>query len=297
MNSRSAMIRPTRRQLMMLATGAIALGATNLRDRSLVLAQESSPVPVPKGELLFETTIPAITFPEPAYYAGFFISSEQPETSTTYEMAGNVFQMNYVFAGTLFVEAGGPARIVRNDGTIEEIAGDDSVTLNVGDARVIFDHTRPQVYANTGSEQNRWTYCPIGFASEREIAFTGSRLIDEAIVVISDDEWISAGLGGKSILARLERITIPFGSVYEFSVDTYPVMRFLDSGRVDIVMTRLDGTQGRPMNRGPAALPSLMIPNVASITMTGVTPDQGPAVLYAYSLQPMDDGVATPDAT
>jgi hypothetical protein len=296
MNGFDPEIRTTRRRIMKVAAGGIALGAAGLREWSPILAQEASPVPGAVVDRLFETFFPASTFPEPIYYAGFIISTEEPASSTTYEMPGNVCQVNYVFEGTLTIEAGGAARIVRNDGAIEEIRADDSVTLDVGDTRVIFDHSRPQVYANTGPEPNRWTYCPIGVPSELEIAYTGSRLIDEAIVVLTDDEWMSAGLGGKGILARLERITIPYGGVYEFPVDTHPVMRILDAGRVDIVITRLDGTMGQPINRGPAAMPSLMIPNAASITMTGVTPDQGPTVLYAYSLQPMDDGVATPDA-
>lgn len=296
MNGVDQVIRATRRQMMKLAAGGIALGAAGLGKRSPVLAQEASPVPSAVLDRLFETTFPASMFPAPAFYAGFFLSTQRPATSTTYEMLGNVCQVNYVFEGTLTIEAGGPARIVRNDGAIEQIGADDSVTLDVGDTRVIFDHSRPQVYANTGLEPNLWTYCPIGDASEREIAHTGSSLVDEAFVGITDDEWISAGLSGKSILARLERVTIPYGGVFDFPTDTYPIMRILDAGRVDIVITRLDGTKSQPMNRGPAALPSLMLPNAASITMTGVTPDQGSAVLYAYSLQPMEEGMATPDA-
>lgn len=283
-----------RRDVLAVA-GLSALAATGLSLHRSAFAEDASPAAVEalQRDILFETNLPADTFKEDAYFAGYFISSMQPDSSATWDMKDQIAQTNYVFKGTLTLVKSGPGTILRKDGTIEEYGAEDTIVLNVGDTRVVTDLSRPQVYANTGTEANRWTYCPIGLPTEEEIEFTGEHLRDEWFAVMGDVEWAQAGLSAGDLTIRLEQVTMPVGSTMEIGPGGPPVMRIMDQGRLSREVTRLDGTVSEPFMMNIGVFPNLPGENIDHWTFTNSGDKE--CIIYEYSLIPAT-GSATPEA-
>jgi hypothetical protein len=152
-----------------------------------------------------------------------------------------------VLEGTYTVQVDGPVRIIRADGTTEDLAPGTEVLVGPGEAWIDLDLTAAATFRNAGSTPA--VFVGVGFWAQAGTMNRGTTdppgSVDGMATSLSPDDWAQAG----PLTVTLRRVTLPPGASEPPSAEPLPILRFVEQGQLtrEIVQVGTPSASAAPL--------------------------------------------------
>jgi hypothetical protein len=286
-----------------------ALLATTLTWSSPIAAREATPVPAAgvTTERLVEGTFPAEFVPGGPAIVGNVVLTLEPGARVDCPSAAPAdgVDLAFVLEGTLAVRSEGAVIAVRAGGEREAVVPGSEVELGPGDTALTLDREVARSIGNPGAGP---AVVFTGYIVSTTAPATPLPIVPPESTVcgypstFGPPDWERTGLAGGPVRARLERLTQPPGTSLPPVEAPWPVLGYVLAGRVELAITRADGTPapGRPLRlrAGSSAAYLGWLSPVPGTTFTLSNTGDEPLVLLVLTLEPAEEaGTPTAGAT
>lgn len=262
-------------------------------------AQEASPDAKPAAgvgvEILASVVIPAAYVPAGEATLGFVHLVLDPGTTFTAPDVRPVqaLQVDVVLAGQFAVQAASGLRVVRRDGTTEDVPPDAEAVLGPGDALVVLDGGQPQTLRTVGDAPVERLSTAIATTAQPATpppqgpppaGFSG-----EPLGFLAPPDWAQAGLPPGPLRVEFRRVTLAPGAALPPAAEPWPVLRGVTAG----TLTREVG--GLAVRIGAGENVPWMPGSEDAITLRNEGDE--PAVYWELAIEPAGSEAATPGAS
>jgi hypothetical protein len=184
-------------------------------------------------------TLPAEAIPPGALTSFAWHLVAQPGASETWvaDATQPGVEANFVLDGAYTVQVEGPLRIVRADGTTEDLAPGTEVTVGAGEAWIDLELAAAMTFRNAGNTPV--IFAGVGFWAQESTTDRATTnppgAIDGSATSLSPDGWAQAG----PLTVTLRRLTLAPGTSLPPSDETLPILRFVEHGRLTREITQV----------------------------------------------------------
>jgi hypothetical protein len=270
-----------------------------------------APTPIPGVTVdgIGTVTLPAETIPGKGSWFGAWRATLEPGAAGSYgSIAPNrSVGVESVLVGTYATRSEGPMRIIRSDGSTEDVPVGTEATIGPGESILVLDNAVARTFRNPGATQAvlvAWAITSMNGAAMRDTEAPepalalGPGVTFQGLARMLPDVWDQATIPDGPLTIDVRRLTLAPGASLPPEPEVYPTLRWVESGRLgwDIAGEGVASpASGRPMMSYQEGEMVSWVPTRPGIRVVLRNPSKTtPVVLLVVSLAPAGTAAVTP---